>query len=80
MKDLIEFLVKNIVSEPERIEIKELESENGEIIQLKVAKDDMGKIIGKGGRTIKALRTLLKIKAIKTGRRAYLELSEPSQP
>ena len=74
MKDLIEFLAKNIVSEASKVKVEEQAGEGGQVIKLSVAQEDMGKIIGKSGRVIKALRSLLKIKAIKEGKRVYLDL------
>ena len=74
MKDLIEFLAKNIVSEVSKVRVDESTGEGGQVIKLSVAQEDMGKIIGKSGRVIKALRSLLKIKAIKEDKRVYLDL------
>lgn len=76
MKKLIEFLAKNIVSQPQDVRVAETQDDGQEIIKLSVSAEDMGKIIGRAGRVIKALRNLLKIKAIKEGRRVYLELTE----
>ena len=78
MKELVEFLAKNIVAEPSDVRVEETRQENGEIIKLSVNLADMGKIIGRSGRIIKAIRGLLRIKAIKEGRRVYLELTEQS--
>ena len=76
MKKLIEFLAKNIVDKQEDVSVQEEEGEMGKIVKLSVASEDMGKIIGKNGRIIKALRNLLRIRAIKNGQKVYLELSE----
>jgi predicted RNA-binding protein YlqC (UPF0109 family) len=76
MKELIEFLAKNIASKPGEVKVEEDTVENRQVVKLSVANEDMGKIIGKSGRIIKALRTLLKIKAIRNNKRAYLELVE----
>jgi predicted RNA-binding protein YlqC (UPF0109 family) len=76
MKELVEFLAKNIVSQPKEVCVEETKEPSGDTLKLSVASNDMGKIIGKMGRVIKALRTLVKIKAIKEGRRVYLELVE----
>lgn len=78
MKKLLEFIVKNIVASPDKVLIEERE-ENSQInLNLDVDSEDMGIIIGKSGRTIKAIRTLLKIKAIKEGKHVYLNLVEKS--
>lgn len=79
MKELVEFLVKNIVSDPKSVKLAESTQDSQQIIRLSVASGDMGKIIGKSGRIIKSIRTLLKIKAIKEGKRVYLELAEQEQ-
>ena len=74
MKDLIEFLAKNIVSDDSKVKVEERAGESGQVLTLSVAQEDMGQIIGKSGRIIKAIRSLLKIKAIKEGKRVYLDL------
>ncbi len=76
MKDTLRFLVSSIVNKPDKVEVKE-EEQNGIInFIVKVDKDDMGKVIGKNGRVIKALRSVLKIPAIKQGKKIYVTLSE----
>jgi len=76
MKDLVSFLAKNIVDKPGSVKIEE-ETQNGAtILKLTVDKEDMGKIIGKRGRIIKSLRSILKIKAIKSGKKAFLQIQE----
>ena len=80
MKKLVEFLAKNIATQPEKVVVEETTNESHQVIQLSVASEDMGKVIGKSGRIIKAIRTLLKIKAVKEGKRAYLELTDQNQP
>lgn len=74
MKELIEYLAKNLTAEPKKVLVEEEDIDGRNIIKLHVAEEDMGKIIGKGGRIIKAIRTLLKIRAIRQNRRVYLEL------
>jgi len=59
MKELIEYIAKSLVDNPEEVSLTELEGEQTTVIELKVAKDDMGKIIGKQGRTAMAIRTIL---------------------
>lgn len=76
MKEFLEFLVKNIVDHSEKIKITEEETEGTIYLKLSVAQEDMGKVIGKSGRIIKALRDLLKIKAIKENKLINLELLE----
>ncbi|OGY26387.1 MAG: RNA-binding protein [Candidatus Woykebacteria bacterium RBG_16_44_10] len=74
MKDLIEFLAKNIVSDDSKVKVEESTGESGQVLTLSVAQADMGQIIGKSGRIIKAIRNLLKIRAIRQGKRVYLDL------
>ena len=80
MKELVELLVKNIVDEPKAVKIKEERDSAGDKIILRVADEDMGKVIGKNGRIIKAIRSILRIKATKENRRVYLELAEQNKP
>lgn len=80
MKELIEYLAKNLTAEPKKVLVEEEDIDGRNIIKLHVAEEDMGKIIGKGGRIIKAIRTLLKIRAIRQNRRVYLELVDQDTP
>lgn len=72
MKSFLEYLVKSIVDNPEAVEI----SEAGEVFTLKVAQADMGKVIGKGGKIIKAIRDLARILATKENRHISVTLAE----
>jgi hypothetical protein len=75
VKDLIEFMARSIVEEPDVVEVSEEPGEDGRvIIRLHVAEDDKGKIIGRQGRVAEAMRTLLRVAAIKGGTRASLEI------
>ena len=76
MKELVAFLAKNIVDKPKAVKVKEERNSSGNKFILSVDEHDMGKIIGKNGRIIKAIRAVLRIKAIKEGSRVYLELAE----
>jgi predicted RNA-binding protein YlqC (UPF0109 family) len=77
MKDLLEYLVKNIVEQPEAVKVVAAETPEGFVnFQLTVAPEDMGMVIGKGGRIIRALRNLVRVKAIKEGKRVNVELVE----
>ncbi len=76
-KDFIEFVVKNIVDYPEQVVIERTIDDLGVLITLKVAKDDMGKIIGKGGQTAKSMRILLRLIGSKAGERVNLKILEP---
>ncbi|MHC1578425.1 MAG: KH domain-containing protein [Dehalococcoidia bacterium] len=74
MKDLLEYITKSIVAEPDAIKISEENSEDGLLIKLEVAPDDKGRIIGRQGRVAQALRTLLRVKAAKDNTRVRLEI------
>ncbi|HHX94279.1 MAG TPA: KH domain-containing protein [Clostridia bacterium] len=74
MKELVEVLARALVDNPERIEINEIEGEKSIIIELKVADEDMGKVIGKKGRIAKAIRTVVKASAAKEGKRVVVEI------
>ena len=76
MKDLLEFIVKSLVSQPKEVEIKEEEKEGDINLDLKVAEEDMGLIIGRQGRIIKAIRNLLKTRALIEKKRVQLILEE----
>lgn len=76
MKDLIAYVVRFLVDHPEAVEVKEIEGEQTRVIELKVAKEDMGKIIGKQGRTARALRTILTAASAKLNKRTVLEILE----
>ena len=75
MKELIEFIAKSLVEKPDAVTVSEEEAEDGTIlIKLAAAQEDMGRIIGKQGRTAKAMRTLLKVVAAREGESVSLEI------
>ncbi|HXV20572.1 MAG TPA: KH domain-containing protein [Desulfuromonadales bacterium] len=77
MKELIEFIAKSLVEHPEAVTISEEQGEDGSIlVKLAAAQEDMGRIIGKQGRTAKAMRTLLNAKATRVNKRATLQIME----
>ena len=76
MKDLIANIAKALVDKPEEVEVTEIEGEQTSVIELKVAKEDLGKIIGKQGRTVQAIRTILNAASKKMHKRIVLELIE----
>jgi len=76
MKDLIAYIVKVLVDNPEQVEVREIEGEQTRVLELKVAKSDMGKVIGKQGRTARALRTILAAASAKLNKRTVLEILE----
>ncbi len=76
LKTLIENIAKALVDKPEEVNVTEVEGEQTAVIELKVAKDDLGKIIGKQGRTAQAMRTILGAASTKIRRRSVLEIIE----
>ena len=76
MKDFVEFIAKHLVDKPEEVEVTEIEGEQTSVIELKVAKEDLGKVIGKQGRTARAMRTILSAASTKINKRSVLEIIE----
>ena len=76
MKELIEYIAKALVDNPDQVKVSEIEGEKTSMIELSVAKDDLGKVIGKQGRTARAMRTILSAASAKVKKRAVLEIIE----
>ncbi|MCB9555070.1 MAG: KH domain-containing protein [Deltaproteobacteria bacterium] len=76
MKDLITLIAKALVDNPDEVEVSEVLGEQTSVIELKVAKDDLGKVIGKQGRTARAMRTILSAASTKIRKRTVLEIIE----
>jgi predicted RNA-binding protein YlqC (UPF0109 family) len=76
MKDLIEQIAKAIVERPEDVQVRGIEGENAVVIELRVAKEDIGKVIGKKGKTITAMRTILNATRAQKSKRQVLEVVE----
>ncbi|HON37702.1 MAG: KH domain-containing protein [Desulfomonilia bacterium] len=76
MRELIEYIAKALVDNPEEVSVSEVEGEVTSVIELRVAKSDLGKVIGKEGRTARAMRTLLTAASTKIKKRAVLEIIE----
>lgn len=74
MKELVEYMAKSLVDNPDEVEVVEVNATRSIIFELRVAQEDMGRVIGKGGRVANAMRTLLRVAAAKRGRRAILEI------
>jgi len=74
MKELVEYLVKALVDKPEEVNISQTEGESITILEIKVANDDVGKVIGKDGRIANAIRTIAKAAAAKQKRRVTIEI------
>jgi predicted RNA-binding protein YlqC (UPF0109 family) len=76
MKELVQYVAKSLVNNPDAVEVKETEGETASVLELRVAKEDLGRIIGKQGRTAKSLRTILNAAASRTNRKVVLEIVE----
>jgi len=76
MRELIEYIAKALVDNPDEVKVSQVEGEVTSVIELRVAKPDLGKVIGKEGRTARAMRTLLTAASTKLKKRAVLEIIE----
>lgn len=76
MKALIEYIAKSLVDHPEEVLVSEVEGEQTTVLELKVSKEDLGKVIGKQGRTARAMRTILSAASTKSRKRTVLEILE----
>ena len=74
MKELIEYIAKSLVDDPSQVTVSEVEGTNSLILELHVASEDMGRVIGRGGRVANAMRTLVRVIAAKQGKRVTLEI------
>ncbi|MCP4370061.1 MAG: KH domain-containing protein [Deltaproteobacteria bacterium] len=76
MKDLITYIAKALVDSPEEVSVSEVEGNQTSVLELKVAKEDLGKVIGRQGRTARAMRTILSAASAKIKKRSVLEIIE----
>jgi uncharacterized protein len=76
MKVLIEYIAKALVDHPDQVQVSEVEGEKASVLELNVAKEDLGKVIGKQGRTARAIRTVLSAASTKIRKRSVLEIIE----
>jgi predicted RNA-binding protein YlqC (UPF0109 family) len=76
MKDLIEYIAQALVDNPQEVQVSEVEGNQTSVLELKVAKEDLGKVIGKQGRTARAMRTILSAASAKVKKRTVLEIIE----
>ncbi len=74
LKDLVEYIAKTLVEDPSQVEVRVVEGTNSVTVELHVAANDMGRVIGKSGRIANAMRTLVRVAAIRQGKRATLEI------
>lgn len=76
MKELVQYLAKSLVSNPDAVEVTETQNNGASVLELRVAKEDLGRIIGKQGRTAKSIRALLNAAASRSNRKVVLEIVE----
>ncbi|HVM12384.1 MAG TPA: KH domain-containing protein [Actinomycetota bacterium] len=76
MKELLEYIVRHLVEDPDGIEVTEIEDDRGVVLQLRVAPDDMGKVIGRGGRMARAIRSIVRAAASQEDMAAKVEILE----
>jgi len=77
VRDLLVYLAKSLVDEPDKVEVEQFEEDDGTLVlELSVAPDDYGQVIGRGGRTAQALRTVVKAAAVKDNRRVLIDIVE----
>jgi predicted RNA-binding protein YlqC (UPF0109 family) len=76
LKDLVEYLAKALVDNPEEVKVTEVEGESATVLELSVAKTDLGKVIGRQGKTARAMRTILGASSAKLGKKSILEIVE----
>lgn len=76
LKELVDYMAKSLVDNPDAVVVSEVEGEQTSVIELKVAKEDLGKVIGKQGRTARAMRTILGAASTKVRKRSVLEILE----
>jgi len=77
VKELVEYIARSLVDEPDKVEVNEIEDSGHVRVELRVAKEDMGRVIGKSGRVANSIRTLLRVAAARDGKRVTLDVLEP---
>jgi predicted RNA-binding protein YlqC (UPF0109 family) len=76
LKELLEFLARSLVDNPEEVRVEQIDTADGVLLRLTVAKEDVGKVIGKQGRIARAIRTVVKASAVRDGRQATVEITD----
>ena len=76
LKDLVEYIARALVDDPDQVQVTEVEGEQTSVLELRVAKEDLGKVIGRQGRTARAMRTILGAASSKAKKRTILEILE----
>lgn len=80
MKQLVQYLAKSLVANPDSVEVTERQGETGSVLELRVAQQDLGRIIGKQGRTAKSIRTVVNAAAARFDKKVVLEIVEEAEP
>ena len=76
MKELVEFIIKSLVDNPDQVEVHEIDERSETVVEISVAQPDMGRVIGKSGRVINSIRSIVQVTAAKQGRRVSVEIVE----
>ena len=76
MKELLLYMAKNLVDNPDEVTVTEIDNEDGKVLELRVAEGDLGKVIGRQGRIAKEIRTIIKTVALRTGERVSVEIMD----
>lgn len=79
MEEFVAYLVKNMVNQPEMVDIRSMDGNGGTLIEIRVAPEDVGKVVGRKGNVIRSLRTLAMIIGVRMGRRIHLEVVQPKE-
>jgi hypothetical protein len=74
MKDLVQYIAENLVDDVERVRVKEIRTNSGMLLELRVAREDMGRVIGTGGRIANAMRIVMRVPAMRQGKQVSLEI------
>jgi hypothetical protein len=74
MKDLVQYIAENLVDDVEKVRVKEIRTSSGVLLELKVAREDMGRVIGTGGRVANAMRVVMRVPAMRQGKQVSLEI------
>lgn len=80
IQEFVEYIAKSLVEDPSQVQVDMVENVNGVNLELHVASGDMGRVIGKGGRVANAIRTLVRVAAVRQGKRATLEVVDQAAP
>jgi uncharacterized protein len=74
MKDLVEYIAQNLVDDVDKVRVKEIRTHSGGLVELRVAREDMGRVIGTGGRVANAIRIVMRVPAMRQGKQVSLEI------